>query len=102
MDTTENGRIITCFLVELIERMLTKTPEFHQGSLFDTDLLLQLDPTDLLVKLFAVIHGISLKKPLLFATSGAWSFEQTDTLDVGLLLFHAIQDIYLSKEVNIA
>jgi len=49
-----------------------------------------------------VIHGISLKKPLLFATSGAWSFEQTDTLDVGLLLLNAIQDIYLSKEVIIA
>ena len=35
--------------------MLTPSKTFHQSSLFETDLLLQLDPTDPLLKLSTVI-----------------------------------------------
>jgi len=35
--------------------MLTPSPTFHQPNLFETDLLLQLDPSDLLLRLSSVI-----------------------------------------------
>ncbi|MEW7973627.1 MAG: hypothetical protein AB2758_05175 [Candidatus Thiodiazotropha endolucinida] len=35
--------------------MLTQSPDLHQANLFGTDLLLQLDPNDPLVKLASVI-----------------------------------------------
>jgi IS5 family transposase len=35
--------------------MLTRIPALHQANLFDTDLILQLDPTDPLLRLSAKI-----------------------------------------------
>jgi transposase, IS5 family len=43
------------FLVEMVKKMLTRIPALHQTNLFDIDLLLQLDPTDPLLRLSAKI-----------------------------------------------
>jgi IS5 family transposase len=43
------------FLVEMVKKMLTRIPPLHQTNLFDIDLLLQLDPTDPLLRLSAKI-----------------------------------------------
>ena len=43
------------FLVEMVKKMLTRIPPLHQTNLFDIDLLLQLDPTDPLLRLAAKI-----------------------------------------------
>ncbi|MDR4516508.1 MAG: hypothetical protein MRK00_03850 [Nitrosomonas sp.] len=61
--------------------MLTPSKAFHQPNLFETDLLLQLDPADPLLKLSPLLPGIPLTKRLVFITPRTLCGEQADSFD---------------------
>ncbi|MDR4513929.1 hypothetical protein [Nitrosomonas sp.] len=74
--------------------MLTPSKTFHQPSLFETDLLLQLDPTDPLLKLSTVIPWHVFDGALsIHYTEGIGSPSKPIRLMVGLLILKQLESL---------
>ncbi|UJP03857.1 MAG: transposase, partial [Nitrosomonas sp.] len=74
--------------------MLTSSKTFHQSSLFETDLLLQLDPTDPLLKLALEIPWYEFDRAFsIHYTEGIGAPSKPIRLMVGLLILKQLEDL---------
>ena len=82
------------FPVEMANKMLTSSPDAHQTNLFGTDLLLQLDPDDPLLKLSCVIPWQPFDQDFaIHYTKGIGAPSKPIRLMVGLLLLKQLEDL---------
>ena len=82
------------FPVEMANNMLTSSPDAHQTNLFGTDLLLQLDPDDPLLKLSCVIPWQTFDQDFaIHYTKGIGAPSKPIHLMVGLLLLKQLEDL---------
>lgn len=74
--------------------MLTPSQTFHQPSLFETDLLLQLDPSDPLLKLSSVIPWYEFDEAFsIHYTQSTGTPSKPIRLMVGLLILKQLEDL---------
>jgi len=82
------------FPVEMANEMLTSSPDAHQTNLFGTDLLLQLDPDDSLLKLSCVIPWQKFDQDFaIHYTKDIGAPSKPIRLMVGLLLLKQLEDL---------